>query len=102
MLFDENALAGDWREKVLHCQDNGVSINRDIAFAVTFADLLQLPDDLPLMPAVTAAMSVSTRLRDRASLAHLRAVAHAAAREALAGADKNPPGDGAPQLAQVR
>ena len=102
MLFDENALAGDWREKVLHCQDNGVSINRDIAFAVTFADLLQLPDDLPLMPAVTAAMSVPTRLRDWASLAHLRAVAHAAAREALAGADKRPPGDGAPQLAQVR
>ena len=28
-------------------------------------------DNLPLTPAVTAAMSVPTRLRDRASLAHL-------------------------------
>jgi hypothetical protein len=85
MLFEENALAGDWRKQVLHCQDNGVSIDCDIAFAVAVADLLQLPDDLPLMPAVTAAMSVPTRLSDRASLAHLRAVARAAGREALAG-----------------
>ena len=88
MPFDENALAGDWREEVLHCRDKG---NREIAFAVAVADLLQLPDDLPLMPAVTAAMSVPTRLSDRASLAHLRAVAHAAGREALSDADKSPP-----------
>ena len=91
MPFDENALAGDWREEVLHCRDKGVAINREIAFAVAVADLLQLPDDLPLMPAVTAAMSVPTRLSDRASLAHLRAVAHAAGREALLDADKSPP-----------
>ena len=91
MFFDENALAGDWREQVLHCRDKGVTINREVAFAVAVADLLQLPDDLPLMPAVTAAMSVPTRLSDRASLAHLRAVAHAAAREALSDADKSPP-----------
>ena len=43
MLFDENALAGDWREEVLHCRDKGVSVNRQIAFAVAVADLLQLP-----------------------------------------------------------
>ena len=90
MFFDENALAGDWRKQVLHCRGNGVSINCDIAFAVAVAELLQLPDDLPLMPAVKAAMSVPTRLSDRASLAHLRAVARAAGREALAGADKRP------------
>jgi hypothetical protein len=70
--------------------DNGVSINCDIAFAIAVAELLQLPDDLPLMPAVKAAMSVPTRLSDRASLAHLRAVARAAGREALADADKRP------------
>jgi hypothetical protein len=90
MFFDENARAGDWRERVLHCRDNGVSINRDIAFAVAVADLLQLPVDLPLMPAVKAVMSVTTRLSDRASLAHLRAVARAAGCEALADADKRP------------
>jgi hypothetical protein len=39
-----------------------------------------LPDDLPLMPAVTAAMSIPIHLGDPASLAHLRAVARAAAR----------------------
>jgi hypothetical protein len=46
MPFDENALVGDWREQVLHYRDKGVSINREIAFAVAVADLLQLPDDL--------------------------------------------------------
>ena len=40
VFFDENALAADWREQVLHCRDNGVSINRDIAFAIAVADLL--------------------------------------------------------------
>jgi hypothetical protein len=67
VFFDENALAGDWREQVLHCRDNSVSINRDIAFAVAIADLLQLPDDLPVLPAVKAVISVPTRLSDRAS-----------------------------------
>ena len=65
MLFDKNALAGDWREQVLHCRDRGVSINREIAFAAAVADLLQLPDDLLLMPAVTAAMSRGTCRRSR-------------------------------------
>ena len=71
--------------------NKGVAISCEVAFAVAVADLLQLPDDLPLMPAVTAAMSVPTRLSDRASVAHLRAVAHAAGREALSDADKRPP-----------
>ena len=88
MFLDENARAGDWREQVLHCRDKGVSINREVAFVVAVADLLQLPDDLPLMPAVKAAMPLPTRLSDRASLAHLRNVAHAAGRSALADADK--------------
>jgi hypothetical protein len=90
MFFDENARAGDWREQVLHCQHKGISISCEVAFAVAVADLLQLPDDLPLMPAVTAAMSVPTRLSDRASVAHLRAVAHAASGAALADADQRP------------
>ena len=37
MHFDENALAGDGREEVLHCRDKGVSINREIALAVAVA-----------------------------------------------------------------
>jgi hypothetical protein len=34
-----------------------IALHRNIAFTLAVADLLQLPDDLPLMPAVTAAMS---------------------------------------------
>ena len=83
MLFNDNTLARDWRERVFDCRDQGLSIDRATAFAVAVADLLQLPDDMPLMPAVTAAMSIPTRLSDRASLAHLRAVAHAAGRWSL-------------------
>jgi hypothetical protein len=84
MFFDENARAGDWREQVLHCRDRGVSISRHVTFALAVADLLKLPDDLPLMPAVTAAMLIPACLSDPASLAHLRAVAYAAGRAALA------------------
>ena len=69
MLFNDNTLARDWRERVFDCRDQGLSIDRATAFAVAVADLLQLPDDMPLMPAVTAAMSIPTRLSDRASLA---------------------------------
>jgi hypothetical protein len=83
MFFDENARTGDWREQVLHCRDQSISINREVAVVVAIADLLKLPDDLPLMPAVTAAMSVPICLSDPASLAHLRAVAYAAGRAAL-------------------
>jgi hypothetical protein len=32
-----------------------VALQRDIAFALAVADLLELSDDLPLLPAVTAA-----------------------------------------------
>ena len=64
MVFDQNTLAGDWRAQVCYCRENGIAIDRDIAFALAVADLLELPDDLPLMRAVTAAMSTPTCLRD--------------------------------------
>jgi hypothetical protein len=90
MFFDVNARVGDWREQVLHCRDKGVSISRQVTFALAVADLLLLPDDVPLMPAVAAAVSVPTRLSDPASIARLRIVAHAAARAALANDDESP------------
>jgi hypothetical protein len=58
VLFDENTPARDWREQVLDGRDQGHPIDREIAFALAIADLLQLTDDLPLMPAVTVAVSV--------------------------------------------
>ena len=80
MVFDQNTLAGEWREQVRCCEEQDIALDHDIAFAVAVADLLELPDDLPLLPAVTAAMSIPMCLRDRASLAHLKAVARSAAR----------------------
>ena len=88
VFFDQNTLAGDWRAQVRYCRENGIALHRDIAFALAVADLLQLPDDLPLMPAVTAAMSIPIRLGDSASLAHLRAVARAAARNGQRASDR--------------
>jgi len=88
VLFDENTLAGDWREEVIHRRDKGISTDPETLFALAVADLLELPDDMPLVPAVTAAMPVPVRLSDRVSLAHLKAVAHSAGRRALGGVDK--------------
>ena len=88
MVFDQNTLAGDWRAQVCYCRENGIAIYRDIAFALAVADLLELPDDLPLVPAVTAAMSIPTCLNDRASLAHLKALARAAARNGQRASDR--------------
>ena len=86
VFFDQNTLAGDWRAQVRYCRENGIALYRDIAFAAAVADLLDLPDDLPLMPAVTAAIFVPTCLNDRASLAHLKAVARAAGTSRRSGA----------------
>ena len=47
------------------------------------APQIELPDDLPLMPAVTAALSVPICLRNPGSLSHLKAVARSAARGAM-------------------
>jgi hypothetical protein len=76
VVFDQNTLAGEWRAQVRRCEEQDIAVHRDIAFALAVADLLELPDDVPLMPAVTAAMPVPTCLRDPASLAHLKAVAN--------------------------
>jgi hypothetical protein len=75
VVFDQNTLAGEWRAQVRCCEEQDIPVHRDIAFALAVANLLELPDDLPLMPAVTAAISTPTCLRDPASLAHLKAVA---------------------------
>ena len=81
MVFDQNTLAGEWREQVRCCEEQDIALDRNVAFALAVADLLELPDDLPLKPAVTAAMSTPTCLRDPESLAHLKAVARSAARQ---------------------
>jgi hypothetical protein len=75
MVFDQNMLTGDWRAQMRRCDEQNIAVHRNIAFALAVADLLELPDDLPLMPAVTAAaLPVPMCLRDPASLAHLKAV----------------------------
>jgi hypothetical protein len=101
VFFDENARAGDWREQLLQCRDRGVSISRHVTFALAVADLLKLPDDLPLLPAVTTAVSVPARLSDPGSIAHLRAVAHAAAHAALVNDNKRSSSRPAPPIEPV-
>ena len=78
MVFDRNALAGEWRAQARRCEEQDIALERDIAFALAVADLLELPDDIPLMPAVTAAMSIPICLRDPASLARLKVMARQA------------------------
>jgi hypothetical protein len=70
----------EWRAQVRRCKEQNVALHRDIAFALAVAEMVDLPDNLPLMPAVTAAISTPTCLSDPASLAHLKAVARSAAR----------------------
>ena len=72
VFFDQNTPAGEWRAQARCCEEQNIALHRNIAFTLAVADLLQLP--------VTAAMSIPIRLGDSASLAHLRAVARAAAR----------------------
>jgi hypothetical protein len=63
VFFDQNTLAGDWRAQVRCCEEQDIALHRGIAFALAVADILELPDDLPLMPAVAAAMSIPIRLK---------------------------------------
>ena len=91
VFFNQNTPAGEWRAQKRCCDEQEVALHRNIAFALAVADLLELPDDLPLMPAVTAALSVPISFSDAGSLAHLKAVACAAARlsnEAYGGPSK--------------
>jgi hypothetical protein len=83
VLFDHNTLAGEWCAQMRRCEELDIAVHRNIAFASAVANLLELPNDLPLMPAVKAALSVRIRLSDPGSLAHLKAVAHAAACQSL-------------------
>ena len=64
VFFDQNAVAGEWRAQMRCCEEQGIAVHRSIAFALAVAELLELPDALPLMPAVTAVMPC-TRLPRR-------------------------------------
>jgi hypothetical protein len=77
-IIDDKTLAGDVRAGVSFDRDNGVPVDSDISFVLAIADLLEIPDDMPLMPAVSAAMSTPTRLDDPDSVAYTRNVAIAA------------------------
>jgi hypothetical protein len=80
VVFGQNALAGEWRAQARRFREQGIALHRDVAFALAVANLLELPDDLPLMPAVRAAMHIPTRLSDPVSLARLKEVARSAGR----------------------
>jgi hypothetical protein len=56
-VIDEMTLTGIVRAKVSFARDNGISVDTELSFALAIADLLQIPDDLPMVPCVCAAMS---------------------------------------------
>ena len=74
--IDETILTGVVRAEVSFARDNAV--NRPVAFALAVADLPELPDDTLLLPAVSAALGVPTRLDDPDSREFAREVALAA------------------------
>jgi hypothetical protein len=75
VVFDQNTLAGEWREQVRCCEAQDIALHRNIAFALAIANVLEL---LPLMPAVRAPLSVPICLSNPGSLAYLKAVARSA------------------------
>jgi hypothetical protein len=75
IFFDQSALVGEWRAQMRRCEEQDIALHRNITFALAVADLLELPDNLPLMPVVMTAMSEPIRLSDPGSLARLKAVA---------------------------
>jgi hypothetical protein len=90
-LFTETTPAAEWRAYVSNCHDNGIEVDSQISLAVAVADILDLPDDMPLLPAVCAAMTTPTQLNDAGSVAYTKKIAHAAGRGVLvAGSLTNP------------
>jgi hypothetical protein len=85
VFIDETTLTGIVRAEVSYARDNGNPVAKEVAHALAIADLLEIPDDLPMIPCVCAAESTPTRLDDPESLAYTRVVAIAAGRGALGG-----------------
>jgi hypothetical protein len=49
VFFNQNTAAGEWRAQKRCCEEKDVALHRNIAFALAVANVLELPDDLPLM-----------------------------------------------------
>lgn len=78
--FDDTTVAADWRAAMKLAHEIGEPVDRDFQLAMLVADLFEIPDDMPLLPAVCAAMTTPTRLDDPASVARTREIALAAGR----------------------
>jgi hypothetical protein len=76
MLFiNETTLTGDVRAEVSFARDHGKPVDKDVAFWLATADMLEVPDDAMFVPAVLAAMATPTQLDDPESLAYTKAIA---------------------------
>ena len=69
MKIDETTDAATWRAYVSTCRDNGIKPDPLVALHVSIADFLEIPDDMPLLPAVEAAIYTQPDLADPASVA---------------------------------
>lgn len=73
-FINETTLTGEVRA----ARDSGQHVAPDVSFALSIADLLELPDDTMFVPATAAAMETPTQMNDSASLARTRDIALAA------------------------
>jgi hypothetical protein len=78
LTIDETTLTGIVRAEISVARVQGYSVDREVAFALALADLLELPDDAMFLPAVFAAMKMQTRLDDPANVAYTAKMARAA------------------------
>jgi hypothetical protein len=78
LIIDDDTLTGVVRGEISFARDQGMPVDKELALSLAMADLLELPDDVPFLPAVCAAAETPTQLNDRASIARTREVALAA------------------------
>jgi hypothetical protein len=53
--LNEKSLTAEWRAVVSLCREHGVEVDRMIQLAINLADVLRIPDDTPLIPAIEQA-----------------------------------------------
>jgi hypothetical protein len=61
-MIDDNTMIGEVRAGVSYARDMGQPVDSEVCFTLAIADLLNLPDNVRIVPAVTKAMSTPTRL----------------------------------------
>jgi hypothetical protein len=59
--LNEKSLTAEWRAVVSLCREHGVKVDRMIKLAVNLADVLRIPDDTTLIPAIEQALRLGSQ-----------------------------------------